>query len=89
MEYKGVQSPSRNFTEMAGKNYTQMEGDSRSKKEETYSYSLLNFGDILQPSWVRCPVCNCDEMDRFLLDYGLNFLLPIGLFLWVVLGVFI
>ena len=41
--------------------------------------------DVLQPAWVRCAFRPCDELDRFLLDYGSNFLLPVGIFLWSIL----
>jgi len=37
---------------------------------------------ILQPSWIRCPLCINNEMDRFILDYGRYFLLPIGILFW-------
>jgi hypothetical protein len=62
-----------------------MEGDPESTKEP--DYSLSDISDILQPSWVRCPVCSGDEMDRFLLDYGYHFLLPFGIFLWCLVAV--
>jgi len=41
--------------------------------------------DVLQPAWVRCAFRPCDEVDRFLSNYGRYFLLPIGTFLWVIL----
>ena len=37
---------------------------------------------ILQPSWIRCPLCAGNEMDRLILDYGRYFLLPIGILFW-------
>jgi hypothetical protein len=64
-----------------------MESDSKDTEENKHRFS--NFSDLLQPSWVRCPICGCDENDRVILDYGRNFLLPFGFFLWVVLAIFI
>ena len=44
----------------------------------------LNGGNVLQPAWLRCTFCPGHEVDRFLLDYGFNFLLPVGVILWTV-----
>jgi hypothetical protein len=44
-----------------------------------------NASNVLQPTWVRCTFCPGDETDGFLLDYGRNFLLPIGIILWTIL----
>lgn len=66
-----------------------MEGDSTGKKNKTIRDRLLDFSDVLQPSWVRCPICSCDEMDKFLLDYGRYFLFPFSVLLWIVLAPFI
>lgn len=41
--------------------------------------------NVLQPTWVRCAFRPCDEVDRFLLDYGRYLLLPVGIFLWIIL----
>lgn len=49
---------------------------------------LPSHSNILQSFRVRRFVCSCDEMDRVLLDYGRNFLLPVGIFLWTVLLIF-
>lgn len=38
--------------------------------------------DLLQPSWVRCPISSCNDLDRVILDYGCNFLWRIGIVLW-------
>jgi len=56
-------------------------------KQES-GYPLPSHSNILQSFRVRCFVCSCDEMDRVLLDYGRNFLLPVGIFLWVVFFIF-
>ena len=44
--------------------------------------SMPNGGNVLQPTWVRCSFRPCDEAHRFLLSYGLYFLLPISVILW-------
>jgi len=62
-----------------------MEGDTDSATKSKNDVSDL--GDILQPSWVRCPICAGDEMDRVILDYGFNFLLPFGIFLWCLVAI--
>ncbi len=57
---------------------------------ETYHKKYKNFNnsvddsDVLQPAWVRCAFRPCNEVDRFLLDYGRYFLFPIGILLWCV-----
>ncbi len=62
-----------------------MDSDSckRTNKKEDQN-DVSDLGDILQPSWVRCPICSCDEVDRILLDYGFNILCPIAIILWTV-----
>jgi len=45
-------------------------------------------GNLLQPSWFRCPICNNYAMDRFLLDYGRYFLLPVGILFWTLFFIF-
>jgi len=52
------------------------------KKES--SDPLPNSRNIFQPFRFRCFVRTCDEVDRVLLDYGYNFLLPVGIFLWAI-----
>jgi len=44
----------------------------------------LNASNVLQPAWLRCTFCPSDEVDGFLLDYGRNFLLPVGIILWTI-----
>jgi hypothetical protein len=63
--------------------------DGECKKQEKSSQgqlgdSLPYVGNVLQPVWVRCPICDDHAVDRFLLDYGRYFLFPVGCFLWVV-----
>ena len=67
-----------------------MDGDStrQNKNKKKNSNVVFNSRNILQSIGVRRFVCSCDEMDRVLLDYGRNFLLPVGIFLWTVLLIF-
>lgn len=46
---------------------------------------LPDSSNIFQSFRIRRFVRSCDEVDRVLLGYGYNFLLPVGIFLWVVL----
>jgi hypothetical protein len=46
---------------------------------------LPDNSNVFQSFGIRRFVCSCDEVDRVLLDYGYNFLLPIGIFLWALL----
>ena len=46
---------------------------------------LPDNSNIFQSIGIRRFICSCDEVDRVLLGYGYNFLLPIGIFFWVVL----
>jgi hypothetical protein len=55
-----------------------------SSKEEPGEH-LPHDRNVFQPLWVRCAFRVDDGVDRFLLDYGLNFLLPIGIILWTLL----
>lgn len=63
-----------------------MEGDSyreekhKEKNGDDESYPR----NVLQSVRVRRSVCSNNEMDRVLLDYGFNFLLPFGIILWIV-----
>lgn len=62
-----------------------MEGDSIPKEnKKKISGCLFNIGNLLQSFRIRRTVCSNDEIDRVLLDYGFNFLLPFGVVLWVV-----
>jgi hypothetical protein len=63
-----------------------MEGDSYSeekhKKKNGNGESYPR--NFLQSVRVRRSVRSNNEMDRVLLDYGFNFLLPFGVILWIV-----
>jgi hypothetical protein len=64
-----------------------MDPDSCEETHKKYEdiNNRVDGGDVLQPAWVRCAFRPCDEVDRFLLDYGRYFLLPIGVVLWCLL----
>ena len=67
------------------KNSKTMDGEHCNKQEKTEEDSRdcsPYLSNILQPTWVRCPICPGDNMDQVLLDYGFNFLLPIGILFW-------
>jgi len=53
------------------------------KKHKSVHFDIDD-SDILQSTWFRRALRPCNEMDRFLLDYGYHFLLPIGIILWAV-----
>jgi hypothetical protein len=63
-------------------------GENFLKKEKSLENFFVNTGDFLQSSWIRHPFRSCDELDRFLLDYGRYFLLPFGSILWILLVAF-
>jgi hypothetical protein len=46
---------------------------------------LPDNSNFFQSVRIRRFIRSCDEVDRVLLGYGYNFLLPVGIFLWVVL----
>ena len=52
-------------------------------KQES-SDPLPDSPNIFQPFRFRRFIRTCDEVDRVLLDYGYNFLLPVGIFLWAI-----
>ena len=64
-----------------------MDGESyrKSEKKGLNRDSRTDVGDILQPTRVRCSICLCDEIDRFLLDYGCNFLPYISILVYSLL----
>ena len=45
---------------------------------------LLNDGDVLQSPWLRRLIQDGNELDRFLLDYGFNFLWNCGILSWII-----
>jgi hypothetical protein len=62
---------------------------SKGRKENSFKKKAENHGvddsNVFQPFWLRCTICRTNETDRVLLAYGCNFLLPLGVFLWIVL----
>ena len=57
----------------------------RSEKKSDNGDRCVDAGDIFQPTWVRCPIRVCNEIDRFLLDYGFNFLPYISFIIYIIL----
>ena len=53
-------------------------------KQES-SDPLPDYRNLFQPFRFRRFICSYNEVDRVLLDYGYNFLLPVGIFLWTLL----
>lgn len=66
-----------------------MDSEHCNKEKQETGDSSPDPGDVLQPLRVRRTVCSCDEINRVLLDYGFNFLLPVGVVLWTLLACFI
>lgn len=62
-----------------------MDDNGDQKKQTKNRINLPGFGDIFQSFWIRHPFRNNNEMDKFLLAYCFNFLLPFGCFLWALL----
>jgi len=77
------------FRETPGfmKNQKPMDSEHPIRQEETEEDSRdcsSDTCDVLQPSWVRCPVCAGDNVDKIILDYGFDFLLPVGILFWTI-----
>jgi len=66
-----------------------MDSDRKSKKKEDHRHNLSHSRNILQSLRIRRFVRTDNETDRVLLDYGFNFLLPLGIILWAVLASYI
>jgi len=60
-----------------------MDADPDSEKQS--SYNKLDSCNILQSPGVRCRLCSCDKMDRFILRHRRHLLWHIGLLFWVIL----
>lgn len=58
-----------------------IEGEFKQESGDPLPYN----SNFFQPFGVRRFIRSCDEVDRVLLDYGYNFLLPVGIFLWALL----
>jgi len=48
------------------------------------TYRMSNDSNVLQSFRIRRFIQNGDGMDRFLLDYGYNFLFPCGVVFWLI-----
>jgi len=48
-------------------------------------HNSLNGSDVFQPSRVRRLIQGSDGLDRFLLDYGYNFLPRFSFIIWIIL----
>jgi hypothetical protein len=48
------------------------------------SYNVSDAGDVFQPAWLRCAIQTSDGLDRFLLDYGFDFLFRCAFVSWLV-----
>ena len=68
-----------------GEKILNMDPDSKNKSEklEQNSNNLFNAGHVFSASGLRCFVFANNEIDRFLLDYGCNFLPIVSLFSWI------
>ena len=55
--------------------------DRRERKNQNRS---TNGRNVLQPIRVRCDIRNNNEINRFLLDYGYNYVLPGGFIFWFI-----
>jgi hypothetical protein len=53
-------------------------------KQRKTRNNKLNFGNVFQPSRVRRTIQSRNDIDRFLLDYGYNFLPYITIVSWVI-----
>lgn len=63
-----------------------MDSESHKKQEEgDPSKPDPDISNVFQPTWIRCAFQDGNGLDRFLLDYGFNFLLRFGVLLHIVL----
>jgi hypothetical protein len=65
-----------------------MDGDQRKERnifKEKDGNGLFDSSYVFQPSWIRCPICFSDEVDKLILDYGYYLLHPFALILWAIL----
>jgi hypothetical protein len=66
-----------------------MDDDSQSKNLEVDPikedlHNMFNVRNVFQSIWVRCTIQDDDGLDRFLLDYGCNFLWYCGSVFWFI-----
>lgn len=71
-----------------------MEVDSSNQEnDEEYkqrkNINALSYGKYVFPTiWLRRPFCYCNEINRFILESGFNFLFYIGVISWVIFFIF-
>jgi hypothetical protein len=51
---------------------------------EQRTYGLSNDRHVFKSVWIRRLIQTSDGFDRFLLDYGFNFLFPCGIVFWII-----
>lgn len=57
---------------------------SQSEQQQQNSNNMSNVFDVFPTTRIRCSIFTYNEFDRFLLDYGCNFLPYISLFSWFI-----
>ncbi len=72
-----------NTTEEPIESFVSNEEDPDEPSKQTKTGSILSYGrDFFLPTGLRCSVQNDLRLHRFLLDYNLRFLCPVGFLLW-------
>jgi hypothetical protein len=61
-----------------------MDSNDEPYKQRKISDSKFNFGDVFQSVRVRRSFQRGNDIDRFLLDYGYNFLPYIAIISWII-----
>lgn len=68
-----------------------MDGDSKKQLDDLEknlfkkpNNVVSNDGNVFQSIWIRYSVQTSTRLDKFLLDYGFNFLFGIGIISWIV-----
>lgn len=54
-----------------------------SEKQEQNSDNMPNAGHLFSSIGVRCTIFTNNELDKFLLDYGFNFLPVVSIVSWI------
>ncbi len=60
-----------------------MDGDHQEETPVHRNHGAYD-SDVLQSAWFRRLVQSSDELDRFLLDYGFNFLPGVSILFWFI-----
>ena len=61
-----------------------MDSDSTEQKKAIHRNHGAYVSNVLQSTWLRRTVQSSVGLDRFLLDYGFDFLPHISFFVWIV-----